>query len=307
MRSMNACLFGFLLILGCSGQMAQTMLPPENGAMVTGVPYFLPVGYIPITLTGAPIRPAKPGDPTPDPSYQVSAVPSPTAYIADTLRPLFLAYQHRSSAEDHFAIHIDANGLLQSVSTTATDQSPQIALKVVELIGQIAATAIGGLPSVRNLGGPRFNGLVAGSPPPPPCLLPPFSRSVAYFPGKELLISIVDGGGGQTLRITVALLNDPAPPVSSEPLFPNLGKPTVVRDGNTVSNTGVAFRRQTVRSYRITFHPSTNARKSCGLGEQTQDYVVTVPDTAESATYFQDMSRGTFVTKKSALTLPMAC
>ncbi|RYE59747.1 MAG: hypothetical protein EOO82_04075, partial [Oxalobacteraceae bacterium] len=143
MQSMKACVLGCLLISGCGGQTAQTMFEPGRDATVAGVPYFLPVGYIPITLTGAPIRPAKPEDPTPDPSYQVSATPSPTAYIGGTSRPLFLAYQHRSSAEDHFAIRVDSNGLLQSVSTTAIDQSPQIALKVVELIGQIAATAIG--------------------------------------------------------------------------------------------------------------------------------------------------------------------
>ncbi len=279
---------GICLSLGaCGGQTLSSMSPPVSDRAVTGVPYFLPRAFVPITFKGGPPVKDKDGTPSAAGAYQVESTIGTTTFIGDPSAPLFLAYRHSGWADDHFNVAVDQNGLLQTSSTSSSDRSGAIALKVIEFIGQLAQAA-GGFPGPVGF---RSTGRPKAAAKPVACLLPPFTQSFPFFPDRGGESRLVEGGGDQQLTVSVSLI--------SESGIPGSGKLALEPAGETdgARREGVVFRKPKVIAYRIKVSPNAKASAACGFGVQESEQFATVPDTSPGGLFWQDMSRATLVKK----------
>jgi hypothetical protein len=114
----------------------------------TGLPYFLPDTVVPITVAGdfvvLPERKSDAKDWKPQPAdyeYVLTVAVGAPKQVADPSAALMLEYVPEAASDDVFKLGVGANGLLNTVKSTSTDQSSAIILKLAELVKEVAKTA----------------------------------------------------------------------------------------------------------------------------------------------------------------------
>lgn len=155
------CAFVALFLVGglvaCSSQMQRSAaLSPQylraNPAQKdgrTGLPYFLPDTVVPITVAGdfvvLPERKSDEKDWKPKPvdfEYVLTVTVGAPKQVADPNAALMLEYVPEAASDDVFKLGVGANGLLNTVKSTSTDQSSAIILKLAELVKEAAKLAV---------------------------------------------------------------------------------------------------------------------------------------------------------------------
>lgn len=164
-------------LCSCAAPYRSTPLSSETNETLTtpnvGLVYYLPKAYVPSNIAGTP--PASAGKP-----YQLNLSFSNPIYVTDSTKSFFLTARHNPFSDDHFTIKVDQNGLLQTVSLQATDQTGQILAQLAQVAAQVVT-----IPASFGLGASTTPSNKAAIIKPRACSLPAYqwSENLAPTPG----------------------------------------------------------------------------------------------------------------------------
>jgi hypothetical protein len=299
-----------------SGPSLQTLATPAATTPVDGIPYYLPLASVPLTVVGQPGKAsdsggggggAAPAAAAPQaaaaahaaaaapaaPPYAVTVTLGQPLYRADPSELHFLAYTHDQWADDTQSIRVDANGLLSAASMTSVDETSAVLQSIAELVGRAASLPLA-------FSAPAFSGAKQPGAKPVACVLPPFSVT-AMLPLAARGVETV-----QLKQDDPLLKGDPQAKqkllqridvfIDSAPFFDPATAPKAPATAG-----GVLFRAPAPYRLDITVSPSEEAVRDCGvLGGVTEAYVA-LPN--GGPIFAEDMSRAPAVKNTVGLTI----
>ncbi|MFT8718744.1 hypothetical protein [Acetobacter sp.] len=272
----------------CTEQALVTMPPIGGGKLASGLHYYLPMAYVPITITGgSSVASGKEEGiaSTDADTYRVSITVNPTVYVANPDEPLFLAWHHSGWTEDDIDLKVGSDGLLQNTNVISDDKTGDIAKKTVEILGEVAKLA-GGVPTTRTLivnqdKGKRIN-----------CRLPSISKTVSFFPDEKYdLVSIKRADSTQKIDIQL----HPEKILSKT----DVEKNTFLQE----KHDGIVFRRPFIARYTLTVTPNPEAEQACGISAQKMSFSALVPDRSPDGLFREEVSRKTLVKRTTNLAI----
>jgi hypothetical protein len=317
------------LLTACATETLRSAAMPDpkmQTVATAGQPYYLPRVLLPITVTagkakggdggGKPAGAAATGTTVnvtnnqtvnvtqPKPpggdnggggGQQVSVKIGAAKYVADPREMYFLEYRESGASDDRFDIKVDQNGLLQSTESKSRDRSGDIALKFVELAGQVARIGVSG--------GPRFESNVTKRTDKPPCELT--DETIELLVDPEAVHS-----DNKAEKIPGAKIEDHEVKFDGQfkGLTIGIRRPTNTRSAAVPaaeaqgSHGGVVFRAAVPYEVTVAFDPKQSPHGAkCELSKFAQQLTIMAPN--GGPTFRADVSRAALVEKTVTLSI----
>lgn len=277
-----------LSVTACTEQALVTTPAAGGGELVSGLHYYLPMAYVPITIKGGSfVTPGKEGDSarTNDNIYQVSITTDPTVYVANPDEPLFLAWHHSGWTEDDIDLKVGNSGLLQSANVISDDKTGDVTKKIVEILGEVAKLG-GGVVTPLGL----FQ--AAEKKEHKNCQIPSISKTISFFPdGEDVHIPLK--GADSTQEIDILL----------HPEKTQYKKGIVKNSFLQTKHDGIVFRRPFMARYTVTVKPTPEAERVCGISTQVMTFFALIPDRSPDGLFREEVSRKTLVKRTTNITI----